>query len=62
MEIGIVTIKLIGDKYVTDGGMRALEAAGFGGIDKVFEESGNSFLRVLTLEQVLAVPTRKAFK
>jgi 2-methylfumaryl-CoA hydratase len=61
-DIGLVTIKLIGEKYVTAGGMRALEAAGFGGIDRVFEESGSRFLRVLTLEQVLAVPTRKAFK
>ncbi|MBI2486476.1 MAG: hypothetical protein HYW01_05875 [Deltaproteobacteria bacterium] len=61
-DIGIVTIKLIGEKYVTEGGMRALEAAGFGGIDRVFEENGNRFLRVLTLEQVLAVPTRRAFK
>lgn len=61
-DIGIVTIKLIGEKYVTYGGMKALEAAGFAGIDRVFEENGNRFLRVLTLEQVLAVPTRKAFK
>ncbi|MGH7889108.1 MAG: hypothetical protein ACRENF_00990, partial [Thermodesulfobacteriota bacterium] len=60
-DIGVVTIKLIGEKYVTDGGMKALEAAGFAGIDKVFEEGGNRLLRVLSLEQVLAVPTRKAF-
>jgi hypothetical protein len=41
--------------------MKALEEAKFGGIDQVFEENGKQFLRVLTLEQVLAVPTRKAF-
>ncbi|HWP93842.1 MAG TPA: hypothetical protein VNN20_16770 [Thermodesulfobacteriota bacterium] len=61
-DIGIVTIKLIGEKYVTDGGMKALEAARFAGIDQIFEEGGNRFLKVLTLEQVLAVPTREAFK
>ncbi|HEX9830497.1 MAG TPA: hypothetical protein VGA94_02325 [Thermodesulfobacteriota bacterium] len=60
-DIGIVTIKLIGEKYVTDGGMKALEAAKFGGIDQIFEESGKKFLKVLTLEQVLAVPTMTAF-
>ncbi len=61
-DIGVVTIKLIGEKYVTDGGMKAIKAAGFAGIDKVFDEGGSRFLRVLTLEQVLAVPTSKAFK
>jgi len=61
-DIGIITIKLIGEKYVTDAGMKALEAAKFGGIDQVYEEDGNRFLRVLTLEQVLAVPTKKAFR
>jgi 2-methylfumaryl-CoA hydratase len=61
-DIGTVTIKLIGEKYVTDGGMKALEAAKFAGIDQTFEEGGNKFLKVLTLEQVLAVPTKKAFK
>ncbi len=61
-DIGIVTIKLTGEKYVTDGGMKALEGVKFAGIDQVFEEGGNRFLKVLTLEQVLAVPTRKAFK
>ncbi|OGE21443.1 MAG: hypothetical protein A2V51_00040 [Candidatus Dadabacteria bacterium RBG_19FT_COMBO_40_33] len=61
-DIGIITIKLTGEKYVTDGGMKALEAAKFGGIDQIYVEGGNRFLKVLTLEQVLAVPTRKAFK
>ena len=60
-DIGIVTIKLIGEKYVTDAGMRALEAAKFGGLDNIYEENGNRYLRVLTLEQVLAIPTDKAF-
>jgi 2-methylfumaryl-CoA hydratase len=61
-DIGIITIRLIGEKYVTDGGMKALEAAKFGGIDQIYEENGNRFLKVLTLEQVLALPTRKAFR
>lgn len=61
-DMGIIVIKLIGERYVTDGGMKALEAAKFGGIDQIYEEDGNRFLKVLTLEQVLAVPTGKAFK
>ncbi|MER3446561.1 MAG: hypothetical protein C4291_06815 [Candidatus Dadabacteria bacterium] len=61
-DIGIITVRLIGEKYVTDGGLKALEAAKFGGIDQIYEENGNRFLKVLTLEQVLAVPTQKAFK
>jgi len=61
-DLGIITLKLIGEKYVTDAGMKALDAAKFGGIDKVYEEEGNRFLRVLTLEQVLAIPTKKALK
>ncbi|MGH7901962.1 MAG: hypothetical protein ACRENZ_09515, partial [Thermodesulfobacteriota bacterium] len=61
-DIGIITIRLIGEKYVTDGGMKALEAAKFGGIEQIYQEDGKRFLKVLTLEQVLAVPTRKAFK
>ncbi|MGB7292514.1 MAG: hypothetical protein WBD99_10110 [Thermodesulfobacteriota bacterium] len=60
-DIGIITINLIGEKYVTDAGMKALEAAKFGGIDQIYEENGKRYLRVLTLEQVLAIPTRKAF-
>jgi acyl dehydratase len=61
-DIRVITIELIGEKYVTDAGMIALEAAGFRGTDQIYEENGNKFLKVLTLEQVLAVPTRKAFK
>ncbi len=60
-DMGIVTVRMIGEKYVTDAGMRALEAAKFGGIDRIYREGGKRFLRVLTLEQVLAVPTRAAF-
>lgn len=60
-DMGIITIKLIGEKYVTEGGLKALEAAKFGAIDQIYEEGGNKFLKVLTLEQVLAVPTRRAF-
>lgn len=61
-DMGIITIKLIGEKYVTEGGLKALEAAKFGGIDQIYGEGENKFLRVLTLEQVLAAPTGKAFK
>jgi hypothetical protein len=57
----VIMIKLTGEKCVTDGGMRALEAAAFGRMDQIFEETGKRFLRVLTSEQVLAVPTTKAF-
>ncbi|MEE9252554.1 MAG: hypothetical protein V3U74_04290 [Thermodesulfobacteriota bacterium] len=60
-DMGVATVKLIAEKYVTDAGMRALEAAKFGGIDNIFDEGGDRFLRVLTLEQVLAVPTESAF-
>jgi 2-methylfumaryl-CoA hydratase len=60
-DIGIITVNLIGEKHVTDAGVKALEEAKFGGIDQVFEENGKRYLRVLTLEQVLAVPTRMAF-
>ncbi len=61
-DIGILTIKLIGEKYVTDAGMKALETAKFGGIDQVYEEDENRFLKVLTLEQVLAAPMERAFR
>ncbi|HEY7535221.1 MAG TPA: hypothetical protein VH878_04680 [Thermodesulfobacteriota bacterium] len=61
-DMGIVTIRLIGEKYVTDAGMKALEAAKFGGIDQIYEEDRNRFLKVLTLEQILAIPSRKAFR
>ncbi|WP_462137080.1 hotdog family protein [Candidatus Mycalebacterium sp.] len=58
-DIGAVTIRLIGEKTVTDGGMKALEAAKFGGMDAIFEDGGKRLLRVLTLELVLAAPKRK---
>jgi hypothetical protein len=61
-DIGIITVRLVAEKHITDAGMRALEAARFAGIDNIFEDNGNKFLRVLTLEQVLAVPTSDAFK
>ncbi len=59
-DFGAVTIRLTGEKTVTDGGMKALEAARFGGMDAIFEENGKRFLRVLTLEQVLAVPGERS--
>jgi len=61
-DIGVVTVRLTADKYVTDAGMRALEAAGFRGVDKIYEQGGGRFLRVLTMEEVLAVPTSRAFR
>lgn len=58
-DIGAVTIRLTGEKTVTEGGMKALEAARFGGTDAIFEDGGRRRLRVLTLELVLAVPREK---
>ena len=61
-DYGLVTVRVIGEKVVTDGGMKALSAAKFGGTDAIFEENGKKFLRVLTMEQVWAVPTERCFK
>ena len=60
-DYGLVTVRIVGEKQVTDGGMRALEAAKFGGVDAIFADGGKKMLKVLTMEQVLAVPTEKCF-
>lgn len=60
-DAGIVTLKLTADKQVTDAGLKALEAANYSGVDRIFEEDGKRFLRVLTTEPVLVVPSGKAF-
>ncbi len=54
-DLGVVTIRLTGEKVVTDGGMAAMEAAGFAGVDAVFEDGGKRWLRVLSLEVVYGV-------
>lgn len=61
-DYGLVTVRITGEKQVTDGGMRALEAAKFGGTDAIFEDGGRKMLGVLTMEQTLAVPTERCFK
>ena len=57
-DFGILTIQLCGDKIVTEAGLSAYEKAGFKGISKIQD----SRIRVLTMEMVVAVPTRKAFQ
>ncbi len=60
-DYGVVTFRLVGEKRVTDAGMKALEKAGFSRVDTVFEENGERWLRVLTLEQVVAIPMEECF-
>ena len=61
-DIGILRIKLITDKVVTAAGERALRAAGLERmIESARKEGPDTLLEVLNLEQVLAVPTEKAF-
>ncbi len=60
-DYGVLTVRLTGEKRVTDAGMKALERAKFSGMDGIAEEGGKKWLRVLTLEQVAGVPTGKAF-
>ena len=56
-DFGILTIQLCGDKIVTEAGLNAYEKAGFKGISKIQDNR----IRVLTMEMVVAVPTKKAF-
>lgn len=55
-DFGILTIELCGDKVVTDAGMKAFEKAGFKGVSKISDNK----IRVLTMEMIVAIPTRKA--
>lgn len=61
-DIGIATVSLNSEKYVTDAGMKALESAGFRGMDRINETDSGRILQVLSLEQVLAIPTERAFR
>ncbi len=60
-DAGIVTLKLTADKRVTDAGMKALEAVNYRGIDRIYEEDGKRYLRVLTTELVMVVPSASSF-
>ena len=53
-DFGILTIQLCGDKIVTEAGLKAYEKAGFKGIDNIMDNK----IRVLTMEMIVAVPTR----
>ena len=57
-DFGILTIELCGDKIVTDAGLSAYEKAGFKGVSKIEDNK----IRVLTMEMIVAIPTRKAFE
>ena len=57
-DIGILTIKLIAEKLVTDAGLRALATAEFR--DRPQEFGG--YIPVLSLEEVIAVPKEMAFR
>ena len=57
-DFGILTIELCGDKIVTDAGLKAYEKAGFKGVSKIADNK----IRVLTMEMIVALPTKVAFK
>ena len=57
-DFGILTIELCGDKIVTDAGLKAYEKAGFKGVSKIADNK----IRVLTMEMIVAIPTKVAFK
>ena len=56
-DFGILTIQLCGDKVVTEAGLSAYEKAGFKGISNIKDNK----IRVLTMEIIVAIPTRMAF-
>lgn len=56
-DFGILTIELCGDKVVTEAGLSAYEKAGFKGISNIKDNK----IRVLTMEIIVAIPTRMAF-
>jgi len=60
-DAGIITIRLVAEKYITDAGMKALEKSGFGGMDKIFNDGRKRLIKVLDLEIVIALPTENAF-
>ncbi len=57
-DLGILKIKLIGEKIVTEAGMKAFEKAGFKGVTNIKDGK----IRVLTMEMLVAVPKKEAFK
>lgn len=64
-DIGILTVRLIADKLVTNAGMIAFKAVlterAVANL-KIREEGSERLIQVLSLEQVLAVPTERAFR
>ena len=57
-DCGVLTVELRGDKIVTEAGLKAYEKAGFKGVTKIKDNK----IRVLTMEMLLAIPTKEAFK
>ncbi|MEE2975067.1 MAG: hypothetical protein VX343_01235 [Thermodesulfobacteriota bacterium] len=57
-DCGVLKIELRGDKIVTKAGLRAYEKTGFKGITKIQD----NLIRVLTMEMLIAVPTKGAYK
>ena len=57
-DCGVLKIELRGDKIVTKAGLRAYEKTGFKGITKIHD----NLIRVLTMEMLIAVPTKGAYK
>jgi len=57
-DIGLLKIELIGDKIVTEAGLKAYEKAGFKGVTNITDGK----IRVLTMEMILAVPKVSAFE
>ena len=57
-DLGILKIELIGEKIVTEAGMKAFEKAGFKGVVNIKDNK----IRVLTMEMLVAVPKQGAFK
>ena len=56
-DLGILKIKLIGEKIV-EAGMKAFEKAGFKGVTNIKDGK----IRVLTMEMLVAVQKKEAFK
>ena len=54
----VLKIELIGEKIVTEAGMKAFEKAGFKGVVNIKDGK----IRVLTMEMLVAVPKQGAFK
>ena len=60
-DIGIITIKFTGEKYVTPAGYSALEKVNFRGLKNIKEENGERLIKVLEMEYMLSVPKFTAF-